>query len=124
MQRGAITMSTHTPTELEMDLAELLQEFQHVLEELCAPPQSAPCLYEQHLEEAKRRAADRDRDRVGDSGVEHSDRSREESPGSSLNTSEEELNTTDVNITRRAKLGDTRDLQSFIENLDKELAEM
>ncbi|XP_018592706.1 regulator of cell cycle RGCC [Scleropages formosus] len=115
-------MTSCNSVELEVEFGDLLQEFQHVLEELRVPTLSTPCIYEQHLEEAKRRAAMNDR--VSDSGIEDSDCSREQSPGSSLNTSEEELSTAGVNVARRAKLGDTRDLQSFIENLDKELAEM
>uniref|UniRef100_A0A3B1JZL3 Si:dkey-27i16.2 n=1 Tax=Astyanax mexicanus TaxID=7994 RepID=A0A3B1JZL3_ASTMX len=45
----------------------------------------------------------------------------ESSWGNSLNASVEELSTAGT-TTAQKKLGDTTDLESFIENLDKELA--
>lgn len=47
----AVTFST----ELELELGELLQEFQHVVEELKAPSQSKPHAYQHVLQEAKSR---------------------------------------------------------------------
>ncbi|XP_023667321.1 regulator of cell cycle RGCC [Paramormyrops kingsleyae] len=114
-------MTSEICADLEAELGELLQEFQDVVEELRDSAPAAPNVYQEHLVRAKRRAGVSDG--VSDSGID-SDQSREQSPGSSLNTSEEELSTAGMNVTQRAKLGDTSELQSFIDNLDKELAEM
>lgn len=53
---------------MELELGELLQEFQDVVEELKAPLQSKPHAYQHMLQEAKTRSG-----RVDDSGVEDSD---------------------------------------------------
>ncbi|XP_012696619.1 regulator of cell cycle RGCC-like [Clupea harengus] len=111
-------MSDQTFTDLDMEFGDLLQEFNDVVEELRVPSQSTPCVYGHLLSEAKRR------DGVSDSGIEDSDYSSEPSLGNSLNTSEEELSTAGMTASPKAKLGDTEDLQSFIDNLDRELAEM
>uniref|UniRef100_A0A3B4XIB0 Si:dkey-27i16.2 n=1 Tax=Seriola lalandi dorsalis TaxID=1841481 RepID=A0A3B4XIB0_SERLL len=100
---------------MEQELGELLQEFQDVVEELKAPPQSKPHAYQRVLQEAKSRTGLGD-----DSGVEDSDYS-EASLGNSLNTSEEELHTAGITLAPK-KLGDTRELESFIDMLDRELA--
>ncbi|CAK6956434.1 regulator of cell cycle RGCC-like [Scomber scombrus] len=112
-------MSADINTDLELELGELLQEFQDVVEELKAPPQRKPHVYQQVLKEAKSRAVLGD-----DSGVEDSDYSSEASLGNSLNTSEEELHTAGITLAPKAKLGDTRELENFIDMLDRELAEM
>ncbi|XP_072519536.1 regulator of cell cycle RGCC [Salminus brasiliensis] len=113
-------MSTTNFPELEMELGELLQEFDTVAEELAAPSVKAPRAYEHLLSQAKRRF----NDGVNDSGIEDADDGSESSRGNSLSASVEELSTAGMTTARKAKLGDTTDLQSFIENLDKELAEM
>uniref|UniRef100_A0A3P8W5C0 Si:dkey-27i16.2 n=1 Tax=Cynoglossus semilaevis TaxID=244447 RepID=A0A3P8W5C0_CYNSE len=77
---------------MELELGELLQEFQDVVEELKAPSQSKPHAYQHVLQEAKCRTLQGD-----DSGVEDSDYS-EASLGNSLNTSEEELHTAGVTL--------------------------
>ncbi|XP_029917725.1 regulator of cell cycle RGCC [Myripristis murdjan] len=112
-------MSAESSTDLDLELGELLQEFQCVVEELKAPSQSQPHAYQQVLDQAKNRSAQGD-----DSGVEDSDYSSEASFGNSLNTSEEELHTAGIMLAPKAKLGDTRELQNFIDSLDRELAEM
>ncbi|XP_072252052.1 regulator of cell cycle RGCC [Leuresthes tenuis] len=109
-------MSSDINTDLELELGELLQEFQDVVEELKAPSQSKRHTYQHVLHEAKRQG--------DDSGVEDSDYSSEASMGNSLNTSEEELHTAGITLAPKAKLGDTKDLESFIDMLDRELAEM
>lgn len=104
---------------MELELGELLQEFQDVVEELKAPSQSKQHAYQHVLLEAKSRTG------LGeDSGVEDSDYSSETSMGNSLNTSEEELHTAGGTLAPKAKLGDTSELESFIDMLDRELAEM
>ncbi|KAF3693761.1 Regulator of cell cycle RGCC Response gene to complement 32 protein [Channa argus] len=110
-------MSSDINTDLELELGELLQEFQDVVEELKAPSQSKPHAYQHMLQEAKSRTGLAD-----DSGVEDSDYSSEASLGNSLNTSEEELHTAGIKLAPKAKLGDTRELDIFIDMLDRELA--
>ncbi|TKS72510.1 Regulator of cell cycle RGCC [Collichthys lucidus] len=104
---------------LELELGELLQEFQDVVEELKAPSQSRPNAYKHVLQEAKGRTGLGD-----DSGVEDSDYSSEASLGNSLNASQEELHTAGITLAPKAKLGDTSELENFINMLDQELAEM
>ncbi|XP_037531840.1 regulator of cell cycle RGCC-like [Nematolebias whitei] len=112
-------MSSDILADFVSELGEELQEFQDVVEELKAPSQSKPHAYQHVLHEAKSRTGQGD-----DSGVEDSDYSSGTSMGNSLNTSEEELHTAGVTQTQKAKLGDTDELQSFIDMLDQELAEM
>ncbi|KAM8733539.1 regulator of cell cycle RGCC-like [Acanthopagrus latus] len=112
-------MSSDISTDLELELGELLQEFQDVVEEMKAPSQSRPHVYQHILQEAKSRTGPGD-----DSGVEDSDYSSEASLGNSLNTSEEELHTAGITLAPKAKLGDTSELESFINMLDQELADM
>ncbi|XP_076018971.1 regulator of cell cycle RGCC [Genypterus blacodes] len=112
-------MSSQRVTDMELELGDLLQEFQDVVEELKAPSVSRPDAYKHLLHQGKTRTGLGD-----DSGVEDSDYSSEASLGNSLNTSEEELHTAGVTPPPKAKLGDTTDLQSFIDSLDRELADM
>ncbi|CAJ1058088.1 regulator of cell cycle RGCC [Xyrichtys novacula] len=112
-------MSSDLNTELDLDLNELLQEFQDVVEELKAPSHSRPHAYQRVLLEAKSRTALAD-----DSSVDDSDYGSEASLGNSLNTSEEELHTAGISLAPKAKLGDTSELENFINMLDQELAEM
>ncbi|XP_077433627.1 regulator of cell cycle RGCC isoform X1 [Vanacampus margaritifer] len=102
------------------DLDDLLREFQDVVKELQAPPRSGLHAYQHVLMEAKSRTAPGG----DDSGVDDSDYSSEASLGNSLNTSEEELHTAGLTSPPKAKLGDTRELESFIDVLDRELAAM
>ncbi|XP_056142748.1 regulator of cell cycle RGCC-like isoform X2 [Lampris incognitus] len=114
-------MSTERNADLELELGDLLQEFQDVVEELRAPSHRNPHTYQQLLQEAKTRTVSKD-DGVSDSGVEDSDYSSEASLGNSLNTSEEELHTAGITLATKAKLGDTGELQSFIDSLDREIS--
>ncbi|KAM6253585.1 regulator of cell cycle RGCC-like [Porphyrio hochstetteri] len=98
------------------DLSDLLQEFDEVMEDFEKGPARQ---YEQHLEELKRKAGHS----VYDSGIEELE-STSTSPGSSLNSSEEDLNTPGSTYTSKAKLGDTQELEEFIADLDKALEEM
>ncbi|XP_029518462.1 regulator of cell cycle RGCC-like isoform X1 [Oncorhynchus nerka] len=117
-------MPTDNFSDLELELTDLLQEFADVVEELREPSQSVPYAYERLLSEAKRRTGLRDDGSVvSDSGVEdNSDCSSEVSLGNSWNTSEEELHTAGITVTPKARMGDTGDLQRFIDSLDRELA--
>uniref|UniRef100_A0A3Q3M1T4 Si:dkey-27i16.2 n=1 Tax=Labrus bergylta TaxID=56723 RepID=A0A3Q3M1T4_9LABR len=100
---------------MELELDDLLQEFQDVVEDLKAPSHSRAHVYQRVLHEAKSRTG-----LAEDSGVDDSDYS-EASLGNSLNTSEEELHTAGITLTPK-KLGDTTELESFINMLDQELA--
>ncbi|XP_026864447.2 regulator of cell cycle RGCC [Electrophorus electricus] len=116
-------MSTTNVADFEMELRDLLQEFNEVVEELAAPSQSMPYAFEEQLSAAKQRSALNDG--VSDSGIEDADDGSEASHGNILNASMEELNTASMTAAQKAaKLGDTSELQSFIENLDKEISEM
>jgi len=120
-------MSTEKIADLDLELGELLQEFQDVVEELKAPPSSTHSnhhTYQRLLRDAKSRTSLAGGGGGDDSGVEDSDYSSEASLGNSLNASEEELHTAGITLAPKAKLGDTRELESFIDSLDRELAEM
>ncbi|NXL86332.1 RGCC protein, partial [Alectura lathami] len=101
------------PTVMSDDLSELLREFDEVIEGFDRGP---ACQYEQHLEELKRKAGHS----VYDSGIEELE-STSTSPTSSLNSSEEDLNTHTSAYPSKAKLGDTQELEEFIADLDKVL---
>ncbi|KAH1165484.1 hypothetical protein KIL84_023043 [Mauremys mutica] len=95
------------------DLNDLLREFDEVIEDF---DKGEVCQYEQHLEELKRRTLPS----VYDSGIDELE-STSTSPGSSLNSSEEDLNTSASIANSKAKLGDTQELEEFIADLDKVL---
>ncbi|XP_056328287.1 regulator of cell cycle RGCC-like [Danio aesculapii] len=103
-------MSTPNSSELDLELGDLLQEFNDVVKELSEAQTS-----DHVLRNMKRH--------TGLSDGDDSDYCSEASLVNSLNASQEELNTVSTTGSK-ARLGDTSDLQSFIENLDKELAEM
>ncbi|NXD30434.1 RGCC protein, partial [Spelaeornis formosus] len=95
------------------ELGELLREFDQVMQDFGRGPASR---YQQHLEEMKRKAGQS----VYDSGIDELE-SGSTSPGSSLNSSEEHLNTPAGAHPTKAKLGDTQELEEFIADLDKAL---
>ncbi|XP_042681113.1 regulator of cell cycle RGCC-like isoform X2 [Centrocercus urophasianus] len=98
------------------ELSDLLREFDEVVEGFDRGPASQ---YERHLEELKRKAGHS----VYDSGIDELE-STSTSPASSLNSSEEDLNTHTSPYSSKAKLGDTQELEEFIADLDKVLEEM
>uniref|UniRef100_A0A8C4KCN4 Regulator of cell cycle RGCC-like n=2 Tax=Dromaius novaehollandiae TaxID=8790 RepID=A0A8C4KCN4_DRONO len=104
------------PTALPDDLSDLLREFDEVIEDFDRGP---ACQYEQHLEDLKRKMGHS----VYDSGIDELE-SASTSPGSSLNSSEEDLNAPANAYPSKAKLGDTQELEEFIADLDKVLEEM
>uniref|UniRef100_A0A8C8AVK7 RGCC protein n=1 Tax=Otus sunia TaxID=257818 RepID=A0A8C8AVK7_9STRI len=98
------------PPAMADELSDLLREFDEVMEDFDRGP---ACQYEQHLEELKKKAGHN----VYDSGIDELERS-------SLNSSEEDLNTPanaylTVCFSPLAKLGDTQELEEFIADLDK-----
>ncbi|NWR53906.1 RGCC protein, partial [Bucorvus abyssinicus] len=102
-----------SPPAMAEELGELLREFEEVMEDFDRGPARQ---YEQHLEELKRKAGQS----VYDSGIEELE-SASTSPGSSLNSSEEDLNTPANALPSKAKLGDTQELEEFIADLDRAL---
>ncbi|NXJ99214.1 RGCC protein, partial [Corythaixoides concolor] len=102
------------PPAMAEELSDLLREFDEVMEDFDRGPARQ---YEQHLEELKRKAGHS----VYDSGIEELE-SASTSPGSSLNSSKEDLNTPANAYPPKAKLGDTQELEEFIADLDKVLA--
>ncbi|NWI66721.1 RGCC protein, partial [Todus mexicanus] len=101
------------PPAMAEELSDLLQEFEEVMGDFARGP---ACQYEQHLEELKRKVGQS----VYDSGIDELE-STSTSPGSSLNSSEEDLNTPANDYPSKAKLGDTQELEEFIADLDKAL---
>ncbi|NXE10705.1 RGCC protein, partial [Lophotis ruficrista] len=101
------------PPAMAEELRDLLQELDQVMEDFERGP---ACCYEQHLEEARRRAAHG----PCHSGLDEP-QSASTSPGSSLSSSEEDLNTSADAYPSKAKLGDTQELEEFIADLDKAL---
>ncbi|NXO86911.1 RGCC protein, partial [Sitta europaea] len=110
---GACPKSPVLPPAMAEELSELLREFQEVMEDFDRGPASQ---YQQHLEELKRKAGQS----VYDSGIDELE-SASTSPGSSLSSSEEHLNTPAETFPTKAKLGDTQELEEFIADLDKAL---
>ncbi|NXF96484.1 RGCC protein, partial [Eubucco bourcierii] len=101
------------PPAMADELGDLLREFEDVIEDFEKGP---ACQYEQHLEELKKKAGHS----VYDSGIDELE-STSTSPGSSLSSSEEDLNTPANTYPAKAKLGDTQELEEFIADLDKAL---
>ncbi|XP_065585591.1 regulator of cell cycle RGCC-like [Cyrtonyx montezumae] len=104
------------PAAMSDELGDLLREFDEVVDGFDRGPASQ---YERHLEELKRKAGHS----VYDSGIDELE-SSSTSPASSLNSSEEDLNTRTGPYSSKAKLGDTQELEEFIADLDKVLEEM
>ncbi|NWI83571.1 RGCC protein, partial [Dryoscopus gambensis] len=101
------------PPAMAEELSELLREFDEVMEDFDRGPASQ---YQQHLEELKRKVGQS----VYDSGIDELE-SASTTPGSSLSSSEEHLNTPADTYPTKAKLGDTQELEEFIADLDKAL---
>ncbi|NXE30628.1 RGCC protein, partial [Ardeotis kori] len=102
-----------SPPAMAEELHDLLRELDQVMEDFERGPARR---YEQHLEEARRRAARG----PCHGGLDELQRASA-SPGSSLSSSEEDLNTPADTYPSKAKLGDTQELEEFIADLDKAL---
>ncbi|XP_062997785.1 regulator of cell cycle RGCC-like [Elgaria multicarinata webbii] len=115
MEAAAAASETVLSTDY---LDDFLTEFDQVVQDF---DKGAPSQYEQHLEELKKRTLPS----MYDSGIDDSE-SNSPTPGSSLNTSEEDLNTSTALTASdsKAKLGDTHELEEFIADLDRVLEEM
>ncbi|XP_041111628.1 regulator of cell cycle RGCC-like [Polyodon spathula] len=111
-------MASEKYTMVGNEFEDLLKEFDDVMEDFETPTPKRN--YDQHLKQAKKDSATP----TGDSAFNESVDSGNSSPGSSLSNSEENLTIAEVTTPSNAKLGDTSDLESYIENLDRVLAEM
>ncbi|XP_018085110.1 regulator of cell cycle RGCC [Xenopus laevis] len=96
------------------DLTHILREFNNALEDFS----KGPCESNELLRQLKEQLTSYDR------GL--SDSSTSSSEGSSLNTSEENLNQSMASARQHpnAKLGDTRELENYIADLDKVLDDL
>ncbi|XP_069752140.1 regulator of cell cycle RGCC-like [Narcine bancroftii] len=101
----------------EEEFDALLSEFNGVIDDLSCPARTG-AQYEDLVNQKTRMGVTG----AVDSGIDDLESTRS-SAGSSLNCSVEKLNSMDTTTTK-AKLGDTKDLEDFIADLDQTLAEM
>ncbi|CAH6824011.1 Rgcc [Phodopus roborovskii] len=111
------------------DLTDVLCEFDAVLADFASPFHARHFHYEEHLERMKRRSSASVSDSSGFSDSESADSLYRDS----FSFSDEKLNSptdsTPARLTstvtpRKAKLGDTKELEDFIADLDRTLASM
>ncbi|XP_046903409.1 regulator of cell cycle RGCC [Hypomesus transpacificus] len=110
----------------EDDLSDVLGEFDAVIEDFTSPVEKRHFRYDEHLKTMKRRSSAS----VSDSGISDSE-SAESLNRNSFSFSDERLNsptvfspTSPALMSPKAKLGDTKELEDFIADLDKTLASM
>ncbi|KAL0985592.1 hypothetical protein UPYG_G00159130 [Umbra pygmaea] len=113
----------HHFLEEKDDLSDVLGEFDAVIEDFSSPVENRHFRYDEHLNTMKRRSSAS----VSDSGI--SDSESAESLRNSFSFSDERLNSPMVFSPQpltspKAKLGDTKELEDFIADLDKTLASM
>ncbi|XP_048880353.1 regulator of cell cycle RGCC [Brienomyrus brachyistius] len=114
--------------EEDDDLNAVLCEFDAVIEDFSSPVEKRHFRYDEHLRSMKRRSSAS----VSDSGISDSE-SAESLNRNSFSFSDEKLNSPSMFSptsacppirTHKAKLGDTKELEDFIADLDKTLASM
>ncbi|XP_029968687.1 regulator of cell cycle RGCC [Salarias fasciatus] len=116
----------------EEDLDDVLCEFDAVIEDFTSPVEKRHFRYDEHLKTVKRRSSAS----VSDSGISDSD-SAESLNRNSFSFSDERLNSPTVLsptaaspppppplLSPKPKLGDTKDLEDFIADLDRTLESM
>ncbi|XP_062258252.1 regulator of cell cycle RGCC [Platichthys flesus] len=112
----------------EQDLSDVLCEFDAVMEDFTSPVEKRHFRYDEHLKTAKRRSSAS----VSDSGISDSD-SAESLNRNSFSFSDERLNSLSVFspsatspplTSPKPRLGDTKELEDFIADLDKTLESM
>uniref|UniRef100_A0A4W5KV80 Regulator of cell cycle n=1 Tax=Hucho hucho TaxID=62062 RepID=A0A4W5KV80_9TELE len=111
----------------EDDLSDVLCEFDAVIEDFTSPMEKRHFQYDEHLKTVKRRSSAS----VSDSGISDAE-SAESLNRNSFSFSDERLNSPTVFspsptsppplTSPKAKLGDTKELEDFIADLDKTLA--
>ncbi|KAM9486127.1 regulator of cell cycle RGCC [Clarias gariepinus] len=127
MKSPKIKSQSKSFIEDDDDLNAVLCEFDAVIEDFASPFEKRHFRYDEHLKTMKRRSSAS----VSDSGISDSD-SAESLNRNSLSFSDERLNSpvfspspTSPSVTSpKPKLGDTKDLEDFIADLDKTLASM
>ncbi|KAM7178351.1 regulator of cell cycle RGCC [Macrochelys suwanniensis] len=113
------------------ELAEVLGEFDAVIEDFSSPVSKRHFQYEEHLARMKRRSSAS----VSDSSGMSDSESAESLYRNSFSFSDEKLNSPTMSIPTptlpspavtpcKAKLGDTKELEDFIADLDRTLASM
>ncbi|CAN9498550.1 unnamed protein product [Ophioblennius macclurei] len=109
----------------EEELDDALCEFDAVMEDLTSPVEKRRFRYDEHLKSAKRRSSAC----VSDSGISDSD-SAESLNRNSFSFSDERLNSPTAAspppplLSPKPKLGDTKELEDFIADLDRTLESM
>ncbi|KAM6986429.1 regulator of cell cycle RGCC [Aplochiton taeniatus] len=112
----------------EEDLSDVLCEFDAVMEDFTSPVEKRHFKYDEHLKTMKRRSSAS----VSDSGISDSE-SADSLNRNSLSFSDERLNSPTVFspspsspplMSPKAKMGDTKELEDFIADLDRTLASM
>ncbi|CAL9690459.1 unnamed protein product [Knipowitschia caucasica] len=116
----------------EEDLDDVLGEFDAVIEDFTSPIEKRHFRYDEHLKTAKRRSSAS----VSDSGISDSESKAQKSAESlnrnSFSFSDERLNsptglsspTSPTLMSPKPKLGDTKELEDFIADLDRTLESM
>ncbi|XP_040197248.1 regulator of cell cycle RGCC [Rana temporaria] len=114
--------------EYDDDLNEVLCEFDAVLEDFSSPFNKRRFCYDEHLKTMKRRSSAS----ISDSGISDSE-SADSLCRNSFSFSDEKLNSPTLSspslsspaeTPRKAKLGDTKELEDFIADLDRTLESM
>ncbi|XP_034417342.1 regulator of cell cycle RGCC [Cyclopterus lumpus] len=107
----------------EEDLNDVLCEFDAVMEDFTSPVEKRHFRYDEHLKTMKRRSSAS----VSDSGISDSE-SAESLNRNSFSFSDERLNSPTTNspplMSPKPKLGDTKELEDFIADLDRTLESM
>ncbi|KAG8452288.1 hypothetical protein GDO86_004190 [Hymenochirus boettgeri] len=112
---------------IEEDLNEVLCEFDAVIADFSSPFNKRRFHYDEHLQTMKRRSSAS----ISDSGISDSE-SGDSLYRNSFSFSDEKLNSPTLSsptvspaeTPRKAKLGDTKELEDFIADLDRTLASM
>ncbi|XP_007571454.1 regulator of cell cycle RGCC isoform X1 [Poecilia latipinna] len=104
----------------EEDLSDVLCEFDAVIEDFTSPVEKRHFRYDEHLKTVKRRSSAS----VSDSGISDTD-SADSLNRNSFSFSDERLNspttTSPPLMSPKPKLGDTKELEDFIADLDRTL---
>ncbi|XP_038658702.1 regulator of cell cycle RGCC [Scyliorhinus canicula] len=102
----------------EGELSAVLCEFNAVIEDFTSPRNKRHFRYDEHLRCMKRRNSTS----ISDGGTSDSD-STDSLQGNSFSFSDEKLNSSTLSSSK-AKLGDTKELEDFIADLDRTLESM
>nr|XP_020442614.1 regulator of cell cycle RGCC [Monopterus albus] len=119
----SLKLKPHAKFVQEADLNDVLCEFDAVIEDFTSPVEKRHFRYDEHLKTMKRRSSAS----VSDSGISDSE-SAEPLNRNSFSFSDERLNsptaTSPPLMSPKPKLGDTKELEDFIADLDRTLESM